>query len=91
MVSKEGLEVSRDIDKAVPFKHYSVNISDGPKGKNGGIGILRMRNGENLTSLVMKYTSQGMGHGHFDKLSYTFYDNNNEVVRDYGAARFFEY
>ena len=36
----------------------------------------------------MKYTSQGMGHGHFDKLSYTFYDNNNEVVRDYGAARF---
>ena len=88
MVSKEGLEVSRDIDKAVPFKHYSVNISDGPKGKNGGIGILRMRNGENLTSLVMKYTSQGMGHGHFDKLSYTFYDNNNEVVRDYGAARF---
>jgi len=29
-----------------------------------------------------------MGHGHFDKLSWVFYDNGQEVVTDYGAARF---
>ena len=31
---------------------------------------------------------QGMGHGHFDKLSWQLYDNGHEIVRDYGAARF---
>lgn len=31
---------------------------------------------------------QGMGHGHFDKLNWLFYDNGNAVVTDYGAARF---
>lgn len=88
MISKEGAEVSKDINKALPFEHHSINISDGPLGKNGGIGILRTKNNGSTTSLVMKYTSQGMGHGHFDKLSYTLYDNNNEIVKDYGAARF---
>jgi hypothetical protein len=29
-----------------------------------------------------------MGHGHFDRLAWLFYDNGNEVVPDYGAARF---
>ena len=28
-----------------------------------------------------------MGHGHFDKLSYSLYDELGEVVQDYGAAR----
>lgn len=88
MISKEGAEVSKNIKEALPFEHHSVNISDGPLGNNGGIGILRTKNNSTSTSLVMKYTSQGMGHGHFDKLSYTFYDNNNEIVKDYGAARF---
>jgi hypothetical protein len=36
----------------------------------------------------MKNTSHGLGHGHFDKLSWIFYDNNNEIVQDYGSARF---
>jgi hypothetical protein len=36
----------------------------------------------------MKNTAQGMGHGHFDKLSWILYDNGQEVVTDYGAARF---
>lgn len=89
MISKEGAEVSKNIKNALPFKHYSINISDGPLGKDGGIGILRMQNDNSMTTtLVMKYTSQGMGHGHFDKLSYTFYDNNNAIIQDYGAARF---
>lgn len=88
MISKEGAEVSRNIDNSLPFKHNSINIVDGPLGKNGGIGILRTKKDCPTTSLVMKYTSQGMGHGHYDKLSFTLYDNNNEIIKDYGAARF---
>src|SRR5690606_4647210 len=34
-----------------------------------------------------KYSSQGMGHGHFDRLSYSLYDETDEVLQDYGAAR----
>jgi len=29
-----------------------------------------------------------MGHGHFDRLGIQLYDNNQEVIPDYGAARF---
>ncbi|MEM8996490.1 MAG: heparinase II/III family protein, partial [Acidobacteriota bacterium] len=32
--------------------------------------------------------AHGLGHGHFDRLSWLFYDNGHEVVSDYGAARF---
>lgn len=28
-----------------------------------------------------------MGHGHFDKLSYSLYDGIGETIQDYGAAR----
>ena len=38
--------------------------------------------------MVIKNSSQGLGHGHFDKLGWQFYDNGNEIVRDYGAVRF---
>ncbi|MFX5602785.1 heparinase II/III family protein, partial [Acinetobacter baumannii] len=31
---------------------------------------------------------QGMGHGHFDRLNLIFFDNNVEVLSDYGAVRF---
>ena len=40
------------------------------------------------TALVAKNASQGFGHGHFDKLSWQLYDNGQEIIRDYGAARF---
>jgi len=36
----------------------------------------------------MKATTQGLGHGHHDKLGLLYYDNGGEVVADYGAARF---
>jgi hypothetical protein len=35
----------------------------------------------------MKYGSQGMGHGHFDRLTCLYYDRGREVLQDYGAAR----
>jgi oligo-alginate lyase len=39
-------------------------------------------------ALLFKPAAQGLGHGHFDKLTWQFYDHGNEIVSDYGAARF---
>ena len=85
-----GFKTAADIEKglAVPFKHKSIAYSDGADGKHGGLGILRAENtngGE--ICVVAKYAAHGMGHGHFDKLSYSLYDEEGEVIQDYGAAR----
>jgi len=73
--------------KAKPFHKNSVELSDGADGNEGALGILRAGNGAHEMSLVMKYTKHGMGHGHFDKLSFCFYNGDDEVIQDYGAAR----
>ena len=65
----------------------SVELGDGANGDEGALGILRSSAKENEVSLVMKYTKQGMGHGHFDKLSFIYYHNAFEVFQDYGSAR----
>lgn len=88
MLSEAGYKVAADISRAEPFVHHSQIIRDGAKGDKGGIGILRTGKKTDETCIVLKYTSQGMGHGHFDKLSFTYYDNGNEIIQDYGAARF---
>ena len=73
---------------AKPMKQKSIAYQDGPDGTEGGIGILRNSTAlDNELCLVMKYSAQGMGHGHFDKLSYSLYDETGEVLQDYGAAR----
>lgn len=73
---------------AQPLEQKSIAYTDGPMGDQGGIGILRTKTApENELCLVMKYSAQGMGHGHFDKLSYSLYDETGEVMQDYGAAR----
>lgn len=74
--------------KAEPFTIPSVQLTDGANGDQGGLGILRntFKDGEEA-SLVMKYTRQGGGHGHFDKLSFTYFHNEHEVFQDYGSAR----
>ncbi|WP_029014480.1 heparinase II/III domain-containing protein [Niveispirillum irakense] len=74
--------------KATPFNFTSQNLGDGPDGTHGSLAILRAGTGPKQQVLVAKNTAQGMGHGHFDKLSWIFYDNGGEVVSDYGAARF---
>lgn len=71
-----------------PFKFKSMVLRDGPDGDQGGLAILRMGQGELAQTLVAKNTGQGFGHGHFDKLSYVFYDSGHEILNDYGAARF---
>lgn len=80
-----GMTVALDLPKAQPLIRKSMVIKDGKDGDLGGLGILRSGNGKEL---VFKFGSQGMGHGHFDKLSYSFYNNGNEIVQDYGMARF---
>lgn len=90
ILTDDGLKLSRDLaaGKAQRFPFRSLLLSDGPDGKQGAVAILRHGEGEGHMALVAKNTSQGMGHGHFDKLSWQLYDNGHEIVRDYGAARF---
>ncbi|PZP62612.1 MAG: alginate lyase [Pseudoxanthomonas spadix] len=89
LLSPEGLAVARALqeNKARPFAFHPTLLRDGGDGRQGAMAILRM-NGDDGQALVMKNTSQGMGHGHFDKLNWIFYDNGQRVVTDYGAARF---
>ncbi|HDZ04938.1 hypothetical protein LCGC14_0299260 [marine sediment metagenome] len=86
LLDDSGLAVALGIKngEAKPFDKKSINLSDGPEGTQGGVGILRSDDLE----LVFKYASQGSSHGHYDKLSYSFYDNGDEVLQDYGLARF---
>jgi oligo-alginate lyase len=90
IVSDAGLKVAKAIaeGKTKPFVYKPMWISDGADGKSGGIGILRSGSNKNQTVAVLKAGTQGMGHGHFDKLNVIFYDNNVEVLTDYGAVRF---
>ncbi len=81
-----GLAVALGIKrgKAKSFIKKSIELSDGAKGDEGAVGILRSGNIE----LVFKYTAHGLSHGHYDKLSYALFDKGVEVVQDYGMARF---
>ena len=72
--------------KARPFKKKSINLSDGPDGNQGGVAILR--HGDEGLALVFKYSAQGLSHGHYDKLSFSLYEKGDEVLQDYGLARF---
>ncbi|GMN03887.1 alginate lyase family protein [Erythrobacter sp. MTPC3] len=94
VLSRNGMMVAADLaaGKAEPFPFRSLLLSDGPEGNRGAVAVLRQGDpnaeGEPSTVLIAKNSSQGMGHGHFDKLAWQLYDNGNEIVRDYGAARF---
>ncbi|ANQ49918.2 alginate lyase family protein [Flammeovirga sp. MY04] len=70
--------------KATTYQKRSLLVTDGNKGDKGAIGILRGSRQE----YIMKFTQHGMGHGHFDRLSYLMYNKGDEVLQDYGAARY---
>lgn len=74
--------------KEKPFIKKSMELSDGSKGDEGGLGILRFQEGEETLGLLFKYSAHGLSHGHFDKLSFSLYENGDEVIQDYGLARF---
>ena len=69
--------------KTKPYTHRSMELRDGAKGDEGAIGILRKGD----LTLMMKYAKHGMGHGHFDRLGFLLYNGADEVIQDYGSAR----
>ena len=72
--------------RAQPFEKASINLTDGPDGQQGGVAVLRQ--GDEDLTLVFKYAAQGLSHGHYDKLSFSLYEKGDEVLQDYGLARF---
>ncbi len=89
LLDQGGWNLARAIESSnsLDFEKKSIQFSDGYKGDEGGLGILRAGNSDRQSTVVFKYTSQGLGHGHYDKLGYLFYDCSTEVMQDYGAAR----
>lgn len=71
-----------------PFNYKSMRLRDGANGNQGALDILRASRDPDDLAVVVKNTSQGLGHGHFDKLGLLVYDAGHEIIRDYGAARF---
>jgi hypothetical protein len=92
LLHRGGLSIAKAMASAKQLPaHYpykTIESTDGAKGDQGGVSILRSGSGEMLSSLVFKYTAQGLSHGHFDKLNINFFDKGNEVLTDYGAVRF---
>ncbi len=85
-----GYAVARDISRgeAAPFILRSNLFRDGSDGTKGGLAILRStKKGEDATFL-MKATTHGLSHGHYDKLTISYYDNGYPILVDYGASRF---
>jgi hypothetical protein len=81
-----ALSTTKNIPTYYPYK--TIEFTDGAKGDKGGVSVLRSGKGSNLTTLIYKYTSHGLSHGHYDKLNINLYDNGNEILEDYGAARY---
>ena len=83
--NEAGFFVAQKLAQTKPEKpiRKSIILGDGINGDEGGIAVLRLGN----TELLCKFASHGMGHGHFDRLSYSLYDKMGEVIQDYGAVR----
>lgn len=84
-----GKKAAEDIAAglAEPFLPSSLKVSDGPKGDKGATMVLRGE-GEDAPVVYMKACGQGSYHGHFDKLTIGVFDNGNEILTEYGSARF---
>jgi len=89
ILTGDGLKVANALDKHLdtPYKFKSVAFGDGNDGKQGALVVMRQDVGGEQ-ALLFKPAAQGLGHGHFDKLTWQFYDKGEEIVSDYGAARF---
>lgn len=92
VLTATGLQVAQALDagKATPYQFKSVAFGDGADGKQGALVVMREQSqtSNHEQALVFKPAAQGLGHGHFDKLTWQFYDAGAEIVSDYGAARF---
>ena len=85
LLDHTGYAVAAALERgeAQSYTQTPVIYGDGEDGTEGGVAVLRNKE----TCMVMKYSAQGMGHGHFDKLSYSLYDDTGEIIQDYGSAR----
>src|SRR3546814_9080630 len=90
VLTPAGQELAADLaaGKAKPWPFGARLLSDGPDGQGGALVLLRTTADPAGPLLVAKNTVQGMGHGHFDRLGWLYYDETGAVVTDYGAARF---
>ena len=92
VLNKGGVAIAGAIAKnktiAEWYPYKTIESTDGVNGNEGGISVLRNGKDDNLTSLVFKYASQGLGHGHFDRLNINLFDKGHEILQDYGSARF---
>lgn len=92
LLNKGGAALAAAIatDKNIPawYPYRSVEYVDGAKGDEGGVSLLRAGKDAGLTTLISKYTSHGLSHGHFDKLTINLFDQGNEILTDYGSVRF---
>ena len=91
VLSAAGVAVARALALGpVPahFPYASVQYTDGPDGSQGGVGVLRSGPFDDQSLLLMKYAGHGLSHGHYDKLSILYYDQGQEILQDYGSARF---
>jgi oligo-alginate lyase len=75
-------------NSSLSIPYHSVEYTDGAKGEGGGISLLRSGKNENLTTLIFKYATHGLSHGHYDQLGFILYHGGNEIFTDYGSARF---
>jgi hypothetical protein len=90
LVSDAGFAVAKGLTfgEAEPLRLHSMWLRDGGDGTEGAFCIMRPASEKLNSAVTFKATSHGLSHGHFDKLTYAYYDAGNEIVTDYGAARF---
>ncbi len=84
-----GLAAATDAltGNALPF-WPSVELNEGPLGDKGAQGFLRAQAEDgDITQVCMNYGQHGMDHGHFDTLGITLFNHGDEVLREYGFAR----
>ncbi len=92
MRSSGGVAIAAEMatNKNIPayYNYKTFESTDGVKGDEGGISVFRNGKGQDLTSLLYKYTAHGLSHGHYDKLGIMLYDKGNEILTNYGSVRF---
>ncbi|MEZ9819154.1 heparinase II/III family protein [Shewanella sp. 10N.286.45.A1] len=89
LLTGDGLKLAQAIatNTATHYPFSSRLFTDGKHADEGALVVMR-HSTPSQPSVVFKATAQGLGHGHFDKLTWQFYDGGNEIISDYGAARF---
>ena len=92
LLNRGGVSIAATIaaGKNIPayYPYRTVEYTDGVKGDEGGISVIRNGEKKELSTLIYKYTAHGLSHGHFDKLNINLFDKGNEILTDYGAVRF---